>query len=235
MSDPEFRLTEFLRRLGESGTDPVLVKETEWSYTYKTGDKSYCSISKFLANEVFAVSASKLRERWPSMNEDERLDFVQNFWSKPDWNENDTEILEIIMQDGNDRLWEHCAQAFLRHPDRDRAVTFLIRRLEQQTNDEPLNYIQALGLAKDRRATPAITPYYEKYRKKAEAENDTGIPDDVVFGPIPYHAYLVACEALLKIEGTPEYENTIRKYLDHPHHQVRWWASHALKTEGPIP
>lgn len=162
MNDPEFRLTEFLRRIGESGTDAVLVKETEWSYTYKTGEKSYCSISKFLANEAFAVSASKLRERWPSMNEDERLDFVQNFWSKPNWNANDTEILEIIMHDGNDRLWEHCAQAFLRHPDRDGTVTFLIRRLEQQTDDEPLNYIQALGLAKDRRATPAITTYYEK-------------------------------------------------------------------------
>jgi len=58
-------------------------------------------------------------------------------------------------------------------------------------------------------------------------------PDDVVFGPVPYHAYFVACGALLKIDGLPEYDKAIRKYLDHPHRQARWWASHALKTEEP--
>jgi hypothetical protein len=233
MTNSKPRLIELLKRTSADGKEPELVKETEWSYKYKTGEKSYCNISKFLADEGFTVSASEIRSRWPNMDENQRLDFVQNFWSKPDWNQNDTEILEIIMQDGNDRLWEHCSQAFLRLPDRDRAVTFLIRRLEQQTDDEPLNYIQALGLSKDRRATPAITPYYEKYRKEVERESETGVPDDVVFGPIPYHAYLVACEALLKIEGSPEYEKAIRKYLDHPHHQVRWWANHALKAEEP--
>lgn len=235
MGDSNSRLSEFLKRHSTGGKEPELVRETHWSYRYKSGEKSYYIISKFLADESFTVSASEIRLRWPNMDERERLDFVQNFWSKPNWNEDGAEILEIIMQDGNDLLWEHCAQAFLMHPDRNRAIAFLIGRLEQQTDDEPLNYVQALGLAKDRRATPAITPYYEKYRKQVEAENDTGAPDDVVFGPIPYHAYLVACEALLKIEGSPEYEKAIRKYLDHPHQQVRRWANQALKTEGPTP
>jgi len=36
---------------------------------------------------------------------------------------NDTEILETIMQDGTDRVWESCAPAFLKHPDRERAVS----------------------------------------------------------------------------------------------------------------
>jgi len=57
-------------------------------------------MSKFLADENFTVSASEIRQRWPSMSESERLDFVQNFWSKAAWNSNDTEILEIVMQDG---------------------------------------------------------------------------------------------------------------------------------------
>jgi hypothetical protein len=124
------------------------------------------------------------------MSENERLDFVQNFWSKPNWDENDTQILEMIMEDGNDRLWEHCAQAFLKHPDRDRAVKFLIWRVEQcGTDHDPLNYIQALGISKDARAVPIIRPYFEKYRDEVEKEKAAGVPNDVVFGPIPCSAY----------------------------------------------
>jgi hypothetical protein len=57
-----------------------------------------------------------------------------------------------------------------------------------------------------------IKPHYEKYRQPVETESATGIPEDVVFGPIPYRAYFVACAALLKIDGSPEYDKAIRKY-----------------------
>jgi hypothetical protein len=226
-------LGRLLKSTGGPGNEPKLEKETEWSYHYKTGEKSYFTISKFLADEGFTVSASEIQRRWPNMDEGERIDFVQGFSSKASWDANDTEILEIIMQDGNDRVWESCALAFLRHPDRERAVTFLLGRLEQQTDDKPLNYIQALGLLKDRRATPAIEPYFKKYREGIEKEAVTGIPDDVVFGPIPYHAYFSVCGALLSIEGSTEYSEAIRKYLEHPHPQVRWWAKDALELDDP--
>jgi hypothetical protein len=49
----------------------------------------------------------------------------------------------------------------------------------------------------------------------------------------PYFPYLCACGALLKVDGAPEYEQAIRKYLDHPNEQVRWWAEYALEIEGP--
>jgi len=233
MAKSDFRLNEFLKRISERGREPELVRETEWSYNFKVGEKSFCSISKFLAHEGFTVSASEMRQRWPRMDENERLDFVRCFWSKPNWAPNDTEILEMIMQDGDDRLWESCAQAFLKHPDRDRAVAFLIQRLEQQTEHEPLNYIQALGISKDPRAVPAIKPYFEKYREGLELEKATGVPEDVAFGHIPYHAYFAAAGALLKIDGSLEYEEAIRKYLDHQNEQVRYWAEHALGIEGP--
>jgi len=161
--DPE--LLKFIKKTYGSGQQPELVKETEWSYVYKVGEKSYSHTSKFLADESFTVSASEIRSRWPSMSENQRLDFVQNFWVKVTWDSNDTEILEVVMQDGGDLLLAHCAQAFLKHPDRERAVSFLIERLEKcELENEPLNYIQALGLSKDPRAASAIRPYYEKYR-----------------------------------------------------------------------
>jgi hypothetical protein len=227
------KLLEYFAKVYGPGQKVELTKETEWSYFYKFGDKSYGRTSKFFLDENFTVLASDIRGRWPHMNEVERLDFVSNFWAKASWGVNDTEVLEIVMQDGNDRIWESCALAFLRHPDRGRAISFLIKRLEESTENEPLNYIQALGLAKDKRATLAIRPYFDKYRKAVEAERVTGVPDDVVFGPIPYHAYLVASGALLKIDGSPEYERAIRTYLDHSHKQVRWWAERALEGDEP--
>jgi hypothetical protein len=66
-----------------------------------------------------------------------------------------------------------------------------------------------------------------------EAESVSGVPDDVFWGPIPYHAFLSIAGALFKIEGSKEYEQSIRKYLDHPKEQVRCWAEHALGVEGP--
>ncbi|HEY6388258.1 MAG TPA: hypothetical protein VIX91_21465 [Candidatus Acidoferrum sp.] len=139
---------------------------------------------KVLLDESFVVPASDMRSRWLHMNEDERIDFASNFWVKEKWSANDTNLLEIVMQDGNDRIWRSCALAFLKHPDRDRICSFLIKRVEENTEDEPLNYIQALGLAKDKRATPAIKPYFDKYRKAVEREKEIGVPDDVFFGPI---------------------------------------------------
>ena len=117
-------MLQFLKRAHGPGWQPELVEETQWSYVYKVGEKSYSCVSKFLADENFTVSASELRERWQKMAENDRLDFALHFWNKKNWNSNDTELLEIVMQDGNDRVWEHCAQAFLKHPDRERAVGF---------------------------------------------------------------------------------------------------------------
>jgi hypothetical protein len=79
----------------------------------------------------------------------------------------------------------------------------------------------------------AIRPYYEKYLKAMESEATTGVPDDVFFGPIPYHAFLAIAGDLFKIERSQEYEQAIRKYFDHPNEQVRWWAENALDVEGP--
>ena len=45
------KLAEYLTQLCGPGQQLALVKETEWSYVYKTGEKSYGRISKFLLDE----------------------------------------------------------------------------------------------------------------------------------------------------------------------------------------
>ena len=218
----------------EYGENCELVKTTEWSYTFKCGSKSRCRISRFMAEKDFEVAAEDIRERWPQWDQRQRMDFASNWWAKRMWTDNDTEILEIIMAGGDDHIWQSCTQAFLKHPNRNRAVSFLIDRvLHYSLDHEPLNYFQVLGMAKDRRAVTAILPFYEKYEKIVETEAVLGVQEDVFRGPIPYLPYLVAAGALLKITGKPEYEQSIRKFLDHEKEQVRYWAEHELEIEGP--
>jgi hypothetical protein len=232
MTNIEPEILELAKR--EYGDNCELARRTEWSYSFKCGPKSYGSISRFMVEKDFEVNASEIRQRWPSMDSRERTDFASNFGQKKTWRDNDTEILEIIMDDGDDHIWSSCALTMLRHSDRSRAVEFLIERLQRCAPEvSPLNYAQALGIAGDRRAAAAIRPYYDKYLKAMEAEAVTGVPDDVFFGPIPYPAFLSIAGALFKIEGSIEYEQVIRKYFNHPNEQVRYWAEHALNVEGP--
>jgi hypothetical protein len=210
-----------------------LEKETEWTRVYKTGPKSYYLHSKF-QDKGFQVAASEIRQRWPGMSERERVDFAQSLGSKRDWTDNETEILEIIMQDGTDVVWHSVGSTFLRHPNRAKIIDFLIERLRNHDLDhEPLNYIRVLGISKESRAAAAIRPYYEKCKEAIQAESEIGIIEDVVFGPIPYSAFFQTCAALMKTDRSPEYEEDIRKYLNHPNEQVRWWAEYALEIEGP--
>ena len=232
MNEIDAKILERAKR--DFGENCELVKRTEWSYLFKSGEKSYCSISRFMAETGFQVNASEIRQRWPAMSERERLDFASNFHVKETWDDNDTEILETIMHDGSDLIWSSCALAMLRHPDRNRAVEFLIERVTSSESEQPpLNYMQALGIAGDLRAVPVIRPYYEKYKKAMEEEAVIGSPADLFFGPVPYRAFLAIAGYLFSVTHSGEYEQAIRKYFDHPKEQVRWWAEHALGIEGP--
>ena len=232
MSNISPEILELAKR--EYGENCELVQATEWSYTFKCGTKSYCRISRFMAEKDFEVAAEDIRERWPQWDERQRMDFASNWWNKKTWTANDTEILEIIMADGDDHIWQSCTQAFLKHSDRSRAVSFLVDRVLHYTLEhEPLNYFQVLGMAKDERAVPAILPFYEKYKRVVDTEAALGVQEDVFRGPIPYFPYLVAAGALFKITGKPEYELSIRKFFNHEKEQVRYWAERELEVEGP--
>lgn len=231
MADINPEILELARR--EYGDSCELVRATEWSYTFKCGAKSYCRISRFMAEKDFEVDASDIRERWPKWDHIQRIDFASNWWKKT-WTDNDTEILEIIMSDGDDQVWQSCSPSFLKHPDRNRAIEFLVDRVQNYSlKNPPLNYFQVLGMAKDERAVSAILPFYESYKKAVETEAVLGVQDDVFRGPIPYLPYVTAAGALFKITGSPEYEQAIRKFFDHEKEQVRWWAEHSLEIEGP--
>jgi len=74
MDDIDPKILELGRR--DFGENCELVKQTEWSYTFKCGEKSYGHISRFIAEPGFRVSASEIRRRWPDMDEAERHEFA---------------------------------------------------------------------------------------------------------------------------------------------------------------
>jgi len=232
MNDIDPEILKLAKR--DYGENCELARKTEWSYTFKCGPKSYCSISRFLAEKSLEVRAGEIRERWPEWDLRQRIDFTSNWQTKRTWTPDDTEILELIMADGDDNVCHSCTRAFLKYPDRDRAVNFLISRVSDcALQHAPLNYFQALGMAGDKRAVAAIRLFYEKYKEAVENEVTIGVPEDVFRGLIPYFPYLTAAGALFKITSSTEYEEGIRKFFNHPNEQVRWWAEHALGVEGP--
>ena len=83
MSDIDPNVLAFAKR--EYGENCELVKRTEWSYSFKCGPKSYSSISRFMVEKDFTIGASEIRQRWPAMNQRERMDFAANWWGKGTW------------------------------------------------------------------------------------------------------------------------------------------------------
>jgi len=122
MSDIDSDMLGFAKK--EFGENCELEKRTEWSYSFRCGSKSYCSISRFMLEPGLEVSASEIRQRWPSMSVRERMDFASNFGQKKAWTDNETGILKIIMNGGDDHIWSSCALAVLRHSDRNRPWNF---------------------------------------------------------------------------------------------------------------
>lgn len=202
-----------------------LVKESEWMRVYELKPKYYSYESKFLSNEV-TMSADSFVTRWPAMNASERLEFVLAYHAKGDFTDDDERIVQIIMQDGDDHIWSNLALFMVRHPKPDRVLRFLRGRLQAKP-ENPFNYIQALGEAKDRAAIEILQTYFDEFRPGAETERLSGAL--LESWNSPSRRFLICCEALWKATGSVVYENDLRTYLGHPNPGIRRRASDALR------
>ena len=100
MNNIDQEILELAKR--DYGENCELVKRTEWSYSFKWDQSLTAAFRDSWRKRISRlVSAAEIRQRWRSMNEWERMDFASNFPVKQAWTDSDTEILEIIMNDGN--------------------------------------------------------------------------------------------------------------------------------------
>src|SRR5215467_12615884 len=101
-----------------SGIDPKLV---ELMRKTATATEPTCAVPK----EDW--SYSDVRDRWATWSEKDREDFCREWSHKRTWNSDDVQILELLMAEANDCVWQYaCTQTLLKHPNRERAVGFLI-------------------------------------------------------------------------------------------------------------
>ena len=206
-------------------TDAKLVSETEWMRVYELAPKSFSYESKFLTDGL-QMSAESFASRWPTMTQTERRAFASAYSAKADFTPDDEQIIDLIMKDGDDHVWNSLVTFIVsKHPQRDRVLALVRDRLEKHP-DSPSNYIQALGIARDQRAVSVLLPYYDDYSSQAQAvpERADASFEDV----LPIAQFLWCSEALFRITESKKFADGIRAYLKHPHPQVQWWARHAL-------
>lgn len=208
MSNIDTKILELAKR--KYGDNCELAKRTEWSYSFKCGSKSYSRISRFMVEKDFTVSASEMRQRWPAMDEHERMDFASNWWHKENWTDEDIQILEIIMADGDDRIWSCCTQAFLRHPDRNRAMSFLIDRVVSWKEEHaPLNYFRSWEW---RRTSVPLRQYFRGMRsikKKFEERPTSAFPKTCPSGR--FHTLLTSVQRVRSLL-LPALPNMSKRY-----------------------
>ena len=225
MTDPTKPMT--LDSYREARANAKLTKETEWMRVYEMGPKHLLYESKFLRGEV-EMSADSFKARWPAMTPQERWEFVFAYATKGDFTSDDEQIVNVILQNGDDQIWSTLALFMIRHPQRSRVVAFLRERLQAKTAN-PFNYMQALAESKDIDAVPILRSYLDEFSAAVEGDELNDIPFSDWRNPI--WRFLNCCSALWKITGIDEYSSSIRKYLHHPDPNVRSQARHALDFE----
>src|ERR1700674_2665329 len=91
-----------------------VVKDSEWMTVYQqeTGELQY--ESKFLIGGL-EVSADSIKERWHSLSQRDKYDFVQAFQAKPEVTSDDERILDFLMEIGDHTMWETISPLLPRH------------------------------------------------------------------------------------------------------------------------
>src|SRR5215469_13089956 len=116
-----------------------------WFEEREVGGKCYKHVSKFLRAE-FAIAPGRVRAWWGLWSRKERGLFAAAFVAREKLSGDDLEVLEFLMENGDGEVWSIIALLVARgHPHRDRALKFLLSRVDE-AESAVANYYQALGI-----------------------------------------------------------------------------------------
>ena len=181
-----------------------LVRESRWEKVYRTGANTWTHQSKFL-DPRFELKASDFEAIWPRMTQEERTEFCVAYRAKPAFTTEDEQILNVIMQTGNDVVWNSVASMLPRHPDRSRVLAFIRDRLQRQS--PPLaNFYSAIETLHDVGSLPVLRRKYGQYQSESKVTAETS--DRVLCLD-----FLTCCRALWKLGGGAEYRQTIESFV----------------------
>jgi hypothetical protein len=160
------------------------------------------------------------------MPDQERLEFVRAFASKPAWSTEDSEIVDFLMEVGSPEIRSGAALLLLKERDRGKALSSLLRCVAME-HVFKANYYQALAYLQDR---SALTPLVEVYRSYREQLNQGGVATAEKQALIDY---LCCARAVLSLGGPPECKSSIEELRSHhPSPEIREFAARILQRPG---
>src|SRR6267154_3592709 len=130
--------------------------DDDWFETAEIGGRrSY--YSKFSRSD-FTISLTFLEGQWPSWSTEQRARFAGafGFLQKLQLSDNDQNLLDFLMKNGEPQVWRAIALVVARHRDRRQALNFLVTRVREGAR--PLaNYYQALEKISARECVSVLT------------------------------------------------------------------------------
>jgi hypothetical protein len=206
--------------------DKKLLNETEWTRVYAGAPKQLYYESKFVRDKL-QVSAREIKQRWNVFNDEEKFDFVRAFQSKDPLTSDDEEILEFLMQVGDEDVWSTIALPLtrIRQSKRERVLSFLLARAAEGSPMRA-NYYQALAEMKDSTAVLILQSQYSRQKGQISLENPLASYEDL----FPFVDYLTCCAALYRLTQSEEYKQAIEQMQNHPDEKVRSQAKLALPS-----
>jgi hypothetical protein len=197
-----------------------------WFETGEFAGRSGPRVSKFMRRE-FIVPVDFVKARWPHWTEEERVIFASAFSVRTEIDANDICVLDFLMENGHPPLWRTTALLVAKHPDRSRALTFLLARIKE--GSPPLaNYYQALGILRDSDTALSLQEALARHGENLEQHPSIQTWDD----RLKYVDYVSCSVALFSITRREEYRANIKKVSQHPDEFVRQNAKTIAKQAG---
>ncbi len=175
-----------------------LVRESEWARIYNISDPGgYLFESKFLVDGLH-VSLPSIRDRWPLLSAEEKIEFATAFSAQPPRDGDDQQILQFLMQVGPEEVWKSIAIVSTFHPNTDYALQFLLERVRGAAEGRA-NYYQALELLRRAEAIPRLRERFDEYQGLVSASD--GRSERASF----WVDYLQCCKTLFTLTKGPAF------------------------------
>jgi len=198
----------------------------EWFEVAWSDQRRIPRVSKFLRRD-FGVAADIVEARWPLWTATEKGEFAAAFSQRPRLNENDTQVLDFLMENGGPPIWRTIALIVVRHPDRTRALNFLLARVAEGMKPAA-NFYQALGMLLAPECVPILHVALLKHRKEIEANPLIKAWSDRFL----YLDYLSCSATLFLVTRQRVYRDNLRRMVRHRDQTVRRLARMVTATSG---
>ena len=184
-------------------------------------------VSKFL-NTSFYVSAAYVRNVWSDWSAVERLTFAAAFAARPQLNDQDQQILDFIIDEGDASIWNALALLVAQHQSQPTALNFLLRRVSEGVEGNLANYYQALTKIRSPECVPILRKALLRHRQEMDSRPTLTSWDD----RFVYLNYLACSAALSVITGKVEYRHNLTELLQHSDESVRKMVRMVASTQG---